>query len=217
LRIRLDEISIEPVFSAYLDTLNPAFSGQEPDVTEENLQARIRGALLMAYSNKFGAMLLTTGNKSEIAVGYSTLYGDMCGGLAVISDVYKTDIYAIAEQLNMSMQHPIPGNSITRPPSAELRPNQTDQDSLPPYDQLDAVLRAYVDDNLSLEDMFAKGFSPNFVRDIVAKVDRAEYKRRQMAPGLRVSRKAFGEGRRLPIAQRYRASIWKGSDDAVRR
>jgi NAD+ synthase (glutamine-hydrolysing) len=206
LGIRLDVVSIEPMYKAYLATLAPAFAGRPLDVTEENLQARIRGAILMAYSNKLGALLLTTGNKSELAVGYSTLYGDMCGGLAVISDVYKTDIYALAAELNHTFGDPIPQSSILKPPSAELRDNQTDQDSLPPYVELDAVLREYVDNGKSAEDIVAQGLDALLVQRVVTMVDRAEYKRRQMPPGLRVSHKAFGEGRRLPIAQRYRGT-----------
>ncbi len=203
LGIRLDTIAIEPVFKAYLDQLAPAFAGRRVDVTEENLQARIRGALLMAYSNKLGALLLTTGNKSELAVGYATLYGDMCGGLAVISDVYKTDVYALARHLNASDPAPIPEASLTKPPSAELRPQQTDQDSLPPYADLDAVLAGHIDRSLGVQDLIAAGHAPELVRRVVGMVERAEYKRRQMPPGLKVSRKAFGEGRRLPIAQGY--------------
>jgi NAD+ synthase (glutamine-hydrolysing) len=198
LSMRCDIRPIENIFSAYLETLAEPFLGLEPDVTEENLQARIRGALLMAYSNKFGALLLTTGNKSELAVGYCTLYGDMCGGLAVISDLYKTEVYALS-QLFASV---IPQSTLTKAPSAELRPNQTDQDSLPPYDKLDAVLERYIDRLQSRQEIIAAGFEAGLVERIVRMVDRAEYKRRQMPPGLRISRKAFGEGRRLPIAMR---------------
>ncbi|MEK7703535.1 MAG: NAD+ synthase [Myxococcota bacterium] len=203
LRIRVDTVPIETVFGAYLAALAAPFTGRAPDVTEENLQARIRGALLMAYSNKLGSLLLTTGNKSELAVGYATLYGDMCGGLAVISDLYKTDVYALARHINATRGGPIPESSLTKVPSAELRANQTDQDSLPPYDTLDAVLRGYIDERLGRDALLAAGHDTGLVTRIIRMVDRAEYKRRQMPPGLRVSRKAFGEGRRLPIAQRY--------------
>lgn len=204
LGIRMDVVPIEPIFQAYLDMLAEPFAGLPADVTEENLQARIRGALLMAYSNKLGSLLLTTGNKSELAVGYSTLYGDMCGGLAVISDVYKTDVYALARHINATGGLPIPQSSIDKAPSAELRPDQRDEDSLPPYELLDAALRCYIDEALGYADLLERGFSPELSERIISMVDRAEYKRRQMPPGLRVTRKAFGEGRRLPIAQRYR-------------
>lgn len=203
LGIQVDTVPIEPVFSAYLSALAAPFAGRAPDVTEENLQARVRGALLMAYSNKHGSLLLTTGNKSELAVGYSTLYGDMCGGLAVISDLYKTDVYAVARYLNESRGCLIPDSTLTKAPSAELRENQTDQDSLPPYDDLDAVLRGYIDERLGRDALTARGHDAALVTRVIRMVDGAEYKRRQMPPGLRISRKAFGEGRRLPIAQRY--------------
>ena len=203
LGISVDTIAIEPIFQAFLNALAAPFSGANPDVTEENLQARIRGDLLMAYSNKFGSLLLTTGNKSELAVGYCTLYGDMCGGLSVISDVYKTDVYTLSSYLNeITRPAPIPESTLTKEPSAELRPNQIDQDSLPPYDTLDSILRQYIDDANNHPVLTPK--DPNLVQEIVGLVDRNEYKRRQAPPGLRVSHKAFGEGRRLPIAQRYR-------------
>lgn len=203
LGIRLDNINIEPIFSAYLSQLETPFTNLQPDLTEENLQARIRGTLLMAYSNKFGSLLLTTGNKSEIAVGYCTLYGDMCGGLGVLGDVYKTDVYKLAEAINAEMHDVIPRSSIEKAPSAELRANQTDQQSLPPYDVLDAVLRMYIDGQNSMEQIISAGHSKDIVRRILTLVDRAEYKRHQMATSLRISRKAFGEGRRIPIAQKY--------------
>lgn len=203
LGIAVDTLSIEPMFAAFLDTLEAPFAGRAADVTEENIQARIRGTLLMAYSNKFGALLLTTGNKSELAVGYSTLYGDLCGGLAVISDLYKTEVYDVARYLNAHEGAPIPDSSITKPPSAELRPDQTDAQSLPPYDVLDPILRGYIDHQKGSDALIAAGHDPATVRRILGMVDRAEYKRWQMPPGLRVSRKAFGEGRRLPIAQRF--------------
>ncbi len=204
LGIRFDVVSIEPMFQAFLHALEQPFAGRAADVTEENLQARVRGTLLMAYSNKLGSLLLTTGNKSELAVGYSTLYGDMCGGLAVISDVYKTDVYGLANYLNAtSTSPPIPTSSIEKAPSAELRPGQADTDSLPPYAELDAVLSGYIEEQLGVDALVARGIPAPLVRRVVRMVDRAEYKRRQMPPGIRVSRKAFGEGRRLPIAQRY--------------
>lgn len=203
LGIRYDVLPIEPGFVAARQQLAPLFAGRPEDVTEENLQARLRGVLLMALSNKFGSLLLTTGNKSEIAVGYCTLYGDMCGGLAVISDVPKTMVYRLARWINR--QHEvIPTASITKPPSAELRPNQTDQDSLPPYDVLDAILEAYVVDGRSLTEITALGYPPETVRRVVRLIDLSEYKRRQAAPGLKVTSKAFGMGRRIPIAHRFR-------------
>jgi NAD+ synthetase len=183
-------------------TLASAFSGRPEDTTEENIQARLRGVTLMALSNKFGSLLLTTGNKSELAVGYCTLYGDMCGGLAVISDVPKTMIYRLAKWINREREI-IPVSSITKPPSAELRPNQTDQDSLPPYDVLDAILDRYVVQGQSLPDIVAAGFDEATVRRVIRLIDLNEYKRRQSAPGLRITTKAFGIGRRIPIAQRY--------------
>ena len=205
LGVRLDVVPIEPIFQSFLDTLSPAFRGLAPDVTEENLQARIRGTLLMAYSNKLGALLLTTGNKSEVAVGYATLYGDMCGGLAVISDLYKMQVYAVSRFLNRSSTPPpIPEASLEKAPSAELKPNQMDQDSLPPYADLDRVLEALIDRQRDPAEIVASGFDSSLVQRVLNMVNRAEYKRRQAAPGLKVSRKAFGEGRRVPIAQSYR-------------
>jgi NAD+ synthase (glutamine-hydrolysing) len=203
LGIEYQEIPIESVFSAYLATLAPAFAGRAPDVTEENLQARVRGGLLMALSNKFGSLLLTTGNKSELATGYCTLYGDMCGGLAVISDVPKTMVYQLARAVNEGGEV-IPLSTIEKPPSAELRPDQTDQDSLPPYDVLDAVLEAHLEDGLDREALVAKGFASKLVDDVIRMVRLSEYKRRQAAPGLKVTGKAFGPGRRYPIAHAFR-------------
>jgi NAD+ synthase (glutamine-hydrolysing) len=162
----------------------------------------VRGVLMMALSNKFGALLLTTGNKSEMAVGYCTLYGEMCGGLAVISDVFKTQVYALARWINREKEI-IPASSIEKPPSAELRPNQTDQDSLPPYDVLDAILKAYVEEGHSRRDLVAQGFAEAVVNDVVRKVDLNEYKRKQAAPGLKITPLAFGVGRRIPIVQKY--------------
>jgi NAD+ synthetase len=203
LGIRYDVVPIQPGFEALKQSLRPVFAGRAEDVTEENLQARLRGIILMGLSNKFGSLLLTTGNKSEMAVGYCTLYGDMCGGLSVISDVPKTMIYRLARWINRSAEI-IPHSSITKPPSAELRPGQTDQDSLPPYDELDAILDLYVVQGKSAADILAAGFNEATVKRVIRLIDVSEYKRRQAAPGLRVTTKAFGVGRRLPIAQRYR-------------
>ncbi len=203
LGIGLREIPIEPVFGAYLDTLEPAFAGRPPDVTEENLQARIRGGLLMSLSNKFGLLLLTTGNKSELATGFCTIYGDMCGGLAVISDVPKTLVYQLAREINAGGTV-IPLSTLTKPPSAELRPDQTDQDTLPPYDVLDAVLEAHLERGLDTAALSAAGFDSRVVEDVVRRVRLSEYKRRQAAPGLKITGKAFGTGRRYPIAQAWR-------------
>jgi NAD+ synthetase len=203
LGIRHDVISIQPPFEAAKGQLKAVFTGRPEDTTEENIQARLRGVTLMALSNKFGSLLLTTGNKSELAVGYCTLYGDMCGGLAVISDVPKTMIYRLARWINRDKEI-IPAASITKPPSAELRPNQTDQDSLPPYDVLDAILEAYVVQGKSAADIMAAGFDEATVKRVVRLIDLNEYKRRQAAPGLKVTSKAFGVGRRIPVAQKYR-------------
>lgn len=185
------------------EQLKGVFAGRPEDVAEENIQARLRGVTLMALSNKFGSLLLTTGNKSEVAVGYCTLYGDMCGGLAVIADVPKTMVYRIATWINRE-RNIIPPASITKPPSAELRPNQTDQDSLPPYEVLDRILEDYVVQLKSPAEIVASGIPEADVRRIVRLIDFNEYKRRQAAPGLKVTSKAFGVGRRIPIAQRYR-------------
>jgi NAD+ synthetase len=197
------EIPIEPMFAAYLQALAPAFAGLAPDVTEENLQARIRGGLLMALSNKFGKLLLSTGNKSEIATGYCTLYGDTNGGLAVLSDVPKTWVYKIAHAINADREI-IPTSTLTKPPSAELRPNQVDQDSLPPYDLLDAILADHVEGGMDSEALLGKGYDPKVVAQVVRLVRGSEYKRRQLPPGLKITGKAFGTGRRYPIAQGFR-------------
>ena len=184
--------------------LAPQFAGLARDVTEENLQARLRGITLMALSNKTGAMVLTTGNKSELAVGYCTLYGDMCGGLAVISDVPKTLVYKLARAGNQRHHCAIPEEVFTKPPSAELRPDQKDTDSLPPYEVLDPILEAYIEHYRTPHEIAASlNVAPELVQDIVNKVDRNEYKRQQAAPGLKVTTKAFGVGRRMPIAQRF--------------
>jgi NAD+ synthase (glutamine-hydrolysing) len=208
LGIRIETIAIADVVASCEKALGPVFRGRPRDVTEENIQARVRGVLMMALSNKFGSLLLTTGNKSEMAVGYCTLYGDMCGGLAVISDVFKTQVYALSNWINADAKRagrtpPIPQSSIDKLPSAELRPNQTDQDSLPPYDVLDAVLKGYVEEGLSRRDLVAQGFSEAVVNDVVRKVDLNEYKRKQAAPGLKITPLAFGVGRRIPIVQKY--------------
>ena len=203
LGIQYDVVPIQPMFLAAKEQLKGVFAGRSEDTTEENIQARLRGVVLMAMSNKFGSLLLTTGNKSELAVGYCTLYGDMCGGLAVISDVPKTMVYRISKWINREREI-IPAASITKAPSAELRPNQTDQDSLPPYDVLDAILEAYVVECRSAAEMIKSGFDEQTVRRVVRLIDFNEYKRRQAAPGLKVTSKAFGVGRRIPIAQRYR-------------
>ncbi|HXP88579.1 MAG TPA: NAD+ synthase, partial [Bryobacteraceae bacterium] len=200
LGIRFELLSINPAYEAYRETLEKVFTGQKEDVTEENIQSRARGTLLMALSNKFGAIVLSTGNKSELGVGYCTLYGDMVGGLAVISDVPKTLVYRLSEYVN-SRRPVIPQATLEKPPSAELRPNQKDSDSLPPYEILDAVLEDYVEDSHPAERIAADhGFDIEVVRRVIRMVDRAEYKRQQAAPGLKISPKAFGYGRRLPIA-----------------
>ena len=194
------EIGIEPMVEAYLEVLAPFFAGLEPDLTEENLQARIRGTLLMALSNKFGWLLVATGNKSELSVGYATLYGDMAGGFALLKDVYKTDVFRLATHLGT-----IPQSIIARAPSAELRADQLDEDSLPPYPALDHVLEAYVEEDRTLEELSADGFDSDVVERAVALIDRAEYKRRQAPPGVRLRPKAFGRDRRTPITNRWRS------------
>jgi NAD+ synthetase len=200
LGIRFEEIAIEDVFTVYKSALSPIFEGLEEDETEENIQARIRGNLLMALSNKFNALLLTTGNKSELAMGYCTLYGDMSGGLAVISDIPKTMCYRLARYINRDGEI-IPERILSRPPSAELRPNQTDQDSLPPYEILDDILEAAVVKNFGFENIVAMGHDPDTVRDVLRRLAVNEYKRRQAPPGLKITTKAFGYGRRYPIAR----------------
>jgi NAD+ synthase (glutamine-hydrolysing) len=203
LGIQFHSIPIGKVFDSYRSTLTDVFRGCPEDVTEENLQARIRGNLLMALSNKFGSMVMSTGNKSELAVGYCTLYGDMAGGLAIVSDVPKTMVYALANLINRDREL-IPRASIEKPPSAELRPNQKDTDSLPPYDILDRILEAYIEDVKSPEEIAREfGFDIELVRSIASKVDRNEYKRRQAAPGLKVTSRAFGLGRPFPIVQKF--------------
>jgi NAD+ synthase (glutamine-hydrolysing) len=204
LGIEFHLVPISAVHDAYEATLAPAFASRPRDITEENLQARVRGGLLMAMSNKFNHLLLTTGNKSEVATGYCTLYGDMCGGLAVISDVPKTTVWDLSRYHNQFHNREIiPQRSIDKVPSAELRPNQTDQDSLPPYDLLDAILHRYIEEEKGHAQITAEGFDPDIVRRVIRLVDRSEYKRRQAAPGLKVTSRAFGSGRRMPIAMNY--------------
>ncbi len=200
LGIKLHSLSIEEMFRAGLETLAPVFGDKPLDVTEENLQARIRGLLLMAFSNKFHSLLLATGNKSELATGYCTLYGDMCGVLAVIGDLFKTEVYALARSLNREKQV-IPESVLTKVPSAELRPDQTDQDSLPPYDLLDQILEQYLLQNKTFEEITALGYKANLVKSVLNMVGKAEFKRRQAPPVLKVSPRAFGTGRRIPIAR----------------
>jgi NAD+ synthase (glutamine-hydrolysing) len=202
LDIEFQVIPIADIFSAYLVTLNQHFSGREPDVTEENIQARIRGNILMAFANKYGSMVLSTGNKSEIAVGYCTLYGDMCGGLSVLADVPKTMVYQLTEYINRE-QELIPRETVQKAPSAELKPGQVDQDTLPPYEVLDAILNYYIEENLSAADIMARGYEAETVDWVLKTVNKNEYKRKQAAPGLKVSSRAFGAGRRMPIAARY--------------
>lgn len=202
LGIAFNTLPIQKIVDAATDELKPLFGDRPTDVTEENLQARARALLLMAVSNKLGALLLTTGNKSELAVGYCTLYGDMCGGLAVISDVPKTQVFALARHLNKD-GIAIPENTIEKPPSAELRPDQKDSDSLPEYDVLDAILHAYVEEGKSISTLLSSGFDEETVRRIIRLVDLNEYKRKQAAPGLKTTPLAFGVGRRMPIVQKY--------------
>jgi NAD+ synthase (glutamine-hydrolysing) len=200
------EIAIEPMVEAFGAALSEAFEGREPDLTEENLQARIRGVLLMALSNKFGWLLVATGNKSEMSVGYATLYGDMAGGFALLKDVFKTDVFRLSRHLNeRAGRELVPQTTIDRAPSAELRADQLDEDSLPPYPQLDQVLAAYVEDDRTLEELSTDGFDPGVVERAVKLIDRAEYKRRQAPPGVRLRPKAFGRDRRTPITNRWRS------------
>lgn len=202
LDISYDIIDIQPIFDLFLKELNPFFKGFPEDVTEENIQSRIRGNLLMAYANKFELILLNTSNKSESSVGYGTLYGDMCGGLAVLGDVYKTEVYQLARYIN-KFEKIIPENSITKPPSAELRPNQKDSDSLPAYDVLDPVLFQYIEYNKSEKELVAEGFAPELVERVLQMVKASEYKRYQSPPVLRISSKSFGRGRRMPLVGKY--------------
>ena len=203
LGVSFSVIAINELFEQYKKSLSPLFPGMAEDVTEENIQARIRGNILMAASNKLGNMVLSTGNKSEMSVGYCTLYGDMAGGLSVISDVPKMNVYALARWINRDKEM-IPRAIIERPPTAELRPNQTDQDSLPPYAVLDSILEGYVEKHRSVEQLIEEGYEAEVVRQVAHMVDSNEYKRNQAAPGLKVTAKAFGSGRRNPIAQKFR-------------
>src|SRR3954470_115992 len=199
------EIAIEPIVEQFVGALETSFAGRDPELTEENLQARIRGTLLMALSNKFGWLLVATGNKSEMSVGYATLYGDMAGGFALLKDVYKTDVFRLSRHLNeRGGRELIPQSIIERAPSAELRDDQLDEDSLPPYPALDKVLAAYVEEDRSAEELSADGFDPDVVERAVSMIDRAEYKRRQAPPGVRLRQKAFGRDRRTPITNRWR-------------
>ena len=202
LGVRYDEIPIVAAMETFSDMLTPQFKGMSADTTEENLQARIRGMLLMALSNKTGAIVLTTGNKSEMAVGYATLYGDMAGGFAVIKDVFKTFVYRLSNYRN-SLSYAIPQNIITRAPSAELKPGQTDQDSLPPYEVLDAIIKGYMEEDKSPREIIAEGFGEADVRRVVGMLKRNEYKRRQAPPGIRISRRGFGKDWRYPITSAY--------------
>ncbi len=203
LGIRFEIVDISSTFASFRQTLSPLFAGLKEDVTEQNIQARIRGTLLMALANKFNALLLSTGNKSEMAVGYCTLYGDMAGALSLLSDVPKQMVYALARYVNCQ-QEIIPARTISRAPSAELAPDQKDQDDLPPYEVLDPILTAYLEEHLSITEIVSRGFDRNMVEDIVRRIKRNEYKRQQAAMGLKITSKAFGFGRRYPIAQIFR-------------
>ncbi len=208
LGIRLITLPLQDIYQAYLRTLADILGEAESGVAHENIQARIRGNLLMALSNHFGWLVLTTGNKSEVAVGYCTLYGDMAGGFAVIKDVPKTLVYALSEYVNGLKPHPvIPASILQRPPSAELRPGQKDEDTLPPYALLDPILQEYVEGDKAAEEIVRAGFDPRMVNEVIRMVDRNEYKRRQAAPGIKITPKAFGKDRRLPITNRYWAKV----------
>jgi NAD+ synthase (glutamine-hydrolysing) len=202
LGVSYDEIPIDDVFAAFKDALKLEFAGRAEDAAEENIQARIRGTLLMALSNKFGSIVLTTGNKSEMAVGYATLYGDMAGGFAVLKDISKTLVYRLARYRN-ELGRVIPERIITRPPSAELRADQTDQDSLPPYDVLDAILEAYVEEDASPAEIVARGYAPEHVAQVIRLIKINEYKRRQAAVGIRITPRGFGKDWRYPITSAW--------------
>jgi NAD+ synthase len=215
LGVRLDEIPISPAVDAFAGMLTPLFENRPPDLTEENIQARIRGLSLMALSNKLGSMLLTTGNKSEIAVGYATLYGDMCGGYNVLKDLYKTEVYEVCRWRNAHdpfgvAADPIPDRILTKPPSAELRPDQKDQDSLPEYADLDAILHGLVEEEASLDEIVDRGFPREMVERVQRLLYGSEYKRRQAAPGVKIGPKAFGRDRRYPIVNGFRDQVSKG-------
>jgi NAD+ synthase (glutamine-hydrolysing) len=202
--VKYTEIGITPVFEQFRAQLAPSFEGRPVDTTEENLQSRIRGALLMALSNKFGSIVVTTGNKSEMATGYCTLYGDMAGGFAVIKDVFKLLVYRLVRWRNeQERRELVPSSVLERPPSAELRADQLDQDSLPPYEVLDRILEGYVERDEGVEALVSQGLDREVIEEVIRLVDRAEYKRRQAPPGIRVSTKAFGRDRRLPITNRF--------------
>jgi NAD+ synthase len=212
LGMTLETISIERTVEAFEATLSTVFAGRPRDVTEENIQARARGVLLMAHSNKFGELLVTTGNKSEMSVGYATLYGDMCGGYSVLKDVYKTEVYAIARWRNTDRPvgalgpggRVVPESSITKAPTAELRPNQTDQDSLPPYEELDAILQGLIEEERSVDEIVARGFARETVTRVQRLLYSAEYKRRQAPPGVKITRRSFGRDRRYPLTNGFR-------------
>jgi NAD+ synthase len=210
--VRLDDIAIAPAVGAFDEMLKPQFEGRPPDITEENIQARIRGVTLMALSNKLGLMAMTTGNKSEMAVGYATLYGDMCGGYNVLKDVYKVDVYAVSRWRNANAPYggrlaPIPERILTKAPSAELRPDQTDQDSLPPYEDLDAILHGLVEEEATLDEIVARGFDGATVERVQRLLYGSEYKRRQAAPGVKIGGKAFGRDRRYPLVNKFRDKV----------
>ena len=215
LGVRLEKITVDPIINIFEKTLSPLFSGLKPDTTEENIQSRVRGNLLMAVSNKLGHMVLTTGNKSEMSVGYATLYGDMCGGYSVLKDVYKTDVYKIAIWRNSNIPdlclgpkgRVIPERIIVKSPSAELRPNQRDQDTLPPYEVLDGILKCLIEDELSVSAITDRGFNIDIVKRVWQMLDLAEYKRRQAPPGVKITRQAFGRDRRYPITNNFRDQI----------
>jgi NAD+ synthase (glutamine-hydrolysing) len=205
LGVRYDEISIVPMFESFKHSLAAEFAGRAEDATEENVQARIRGTLLMALSNKFGSIVLTTGNKSEMATGYCTLYGDMAGGFAVIKDVAKTLVYRLAAWKNAQGREVIPERIITRPPSAELRADQTDQDSLPPYEVLDGILQRYMEHDQGIDEIIKAGFNPADVERVTRLIKINEYKRRQSPVGIRITHRAFGRDWRYPITSKFRA------------
>jgi NAD+ synthase (glutamine-hydrolysing) len=205
LGIQILTIPITEIFQAYLKTLSGSFKGLKPNVTEENIQARIRGNILMALSNKFGWLVLTTGNKSEMSVGYCTLYGDMAGGFAVLKDVPKTLVYELSKYKNKKEGKVIiQRNVFSKPPSAELRPNQKDEDSLPPYPVLDPVLQSYVEEDKGVEEIAKMGFKESMIKEVIQMVDRNEYKRRQSPPGVKITHRALGKDRRLPVTNKYR-------------
>jgi NAD+ synthase (glutamine-hydrolysing) len=216
LKVAMHTVPIEPAMLGFQQILTPEFADMPADVTEENLQARIRGSILMALSNKYGYLVLTTGNKSELAVGYCTLYGDMCGGLAVISDLPKMAVYALADYINEHCgRQIIPQSTIEKAPSAELRPGQKDQDTLPPYPVLDAIINCYVEQRLKPDEIVNLGYQPETVLDVITRIDRNEYKRKQAAPGLKVTARAFGVGWRMPIAQRFKEAMAKAPNQQI--